>query len=61
MRKRSTSSRAIALVLMLALGACAYQPAAAPYYPSQAYYPPPPAYKAPFLGPPSATYASPPY
>ena len=61
MRKRPTSAGAIALLLMLALGACAYQPAAAPYYPSPAYYPPPPDYKTPFLGPPPAAYASPPY
>ncbi|HEX6441187.1 MAG TPA: hypothetical protein VF007_03305 [Stellaceae bacterium] len=60
MRKRPTSAGAIALVLMLALAGCAYQPPPAPYYPSPDYYPPPPAYKAPFLGP-SGADAAPPY
>jgi len=60
---RSIFAVAIALILILGLSACAYEPPpAAPYYPSKAYYPPPPAYKALNLTPPPAAYVpAPPY
>jgi hypothetical protein len=57
MRKPSTRAAVLALVLILGLAACAYEPPpSAPYYPSQAYYRPPPAYNALNATPPPAAY-----